>query len=553
MNPGSADLILFNGPVYSFDGGRLQKNQGIAIGDGRVLRIGSAHDVLGSAHSGTRQIDLQGRTVVPGFIDSHIHMSQIGLNLLGPDISTAKSIDDIQAVLAEAASKTPAGQWLVTGIVGESVISHELAEGRYPLAEELDAAAPNHPVCIRSFHVGILNSEAMRALGLSAAIAAPVGGAIGRVDTDAGELDGRFYETAWKTLVEPRLPKPSPEQRTAALALASRRLNAVGITQVCEHGIDWETWRAYEAAETAGRLSVRAFTHLHVGPGSGIEDDLEAIAEVGIVRRRTERRRGVRLAGVKTFIDGGVALGTACFRESYIGANGKATNGLRVMPPAQLDRIVAGCLEHGVQLSHHASGDAAIDQVLDAYERVGSAEAIRKNRFVMVHCQFPDAANMARMVEMGVLAAMQTLFLYNMGQGYLKYHGVRAHHAIPLRSMIEHGCVVGLGTDAPVNQYAPLLAVWHAGTRLCKATGEPIGAAEALSREQAVQAYTARNACFSFDEDRLGSLKVGQAADLAVLARDPFEAPVEQLAAIEVMCTAIAGKPVHGQWDARNP
>lgn len=107
MNPGSADLILFNGPVYSFDGGRLQKNQGIAIGDGRVLRIGSAHDVLGSAHSGTRQIDLQGRTVVPGFIDSHIHMSQIGLNLLGPDISTAKSIDDIQAVLAEAASKTP--------------------------------------------------------------------------------------------------------------------------------------------------------------------------------------------------------------------------------------------------------------------------------------------------------------------------------------------------------------------------------------------------------------------------------------------------------------
>lgn len=552
MNPGSADVILFNGPVYSFDGRLITKNDGIAIGDGRVLRTGSAAEVLALARSGTRLVDLHRQAVIPGFIDSHIHMSQIGLNMLGPDISTARSIGEIQASLADAASKTATDQWIVTGIVGESVISHELVEGRYPLAEELDVAAPDHPVCIRSFHVGILNSRAMRLLGLSASTVAPPGGAIGRAGSSTTDLDGRFYETAWKALVEPRLPRPSFEQRIEALEIASRRLNAVGITQVCEHGIDWETWRAYEAAEKAGRLSVRALTHLHVGPGSGIEDDLEAIAEVGAARRRTADRFWARLAGVKTFIDGGVALGTACFREPYVAADGKLTHGLRVTQPAQLDRIVAGCLEHGIQLTHHASGDAAIDQVLDAYERVGSAEAIRKNRFVLVHCQFPDASNLARMVEMGVLAAMQTLFLYNMGQGYLKYHGARANRAIPLRSMIEHGCIVGLGSDAPVNQYAPLLGLWHAGTRLCKATGEPIGAEEALSREQALQAYTARNACFSFDEQVLGSLKTGQAADLAILARDPFETPAEQLAAIEVLCTAVAGKPVHGRWSAHN-
>lgn len=545
MIPDRADLILFNGPVYSFDG-RFVKNDGIAIDHGLVVRIGSAADVLALAGPRTRTIDLLGRTVVPGFIDSHNHMSHVGLSLLGADISAAKSIDDIKSAIADTVANADAGEWILTGAVGESVISHELAEGRYPYAHELDAVAPDHPVCIRSFHVGILNSRAMRTLGLSSSTVAPAGGAIG---SDAsGKLDGRFYEAAWKNLVQPRLPAPSFEARVDALETACRRLNEVGITQICEHGVDWQTWRAYETAERAGRLSVRSLTHLHVGPGSGIEDDFEAIAEVATVRKNATSSPWARLAGVKTFIDGGVALGTALFRKSYVGVDGKSTRGLQVTPVARLERIVAGCLQHGIQLSHHASGDAAIDQVLDAYESAGSASAIGKNRFILVHCQFPDARNMERIVDMGVLAAMQTLFLYNMGQGYLKYHGARAAQAIPLKTMIGRGCIVGLGSDAPVNQYAPLLGVWHAGTRLCKATGESIGPDEALSREQALAAYTARNAYFSFDEQNVGSLRTGQRADLVMLSRDPLAIEPKQLVKTQILCTAVSGKPVHGQW-----
>lgn len=547
--PQAPEWILHSGRVHA-DEAPGRTTEAIAIGGKRILAIGSDRDLLSLAGPGTRKHDLGGRRVIPGLIDSHNHLSIVGQGSLGCDISGIASIDDLLEAIRAAALTTEPGAWIMTTQVGESVISHELREGRYPYRRELDRAAPNHPVCVRSFHVGILNTKALERLGITRSTPSPKGGEIGRQSQPDGELDGRFYEAAWTTLVERRLPEPSLERRVSAIESAARKLNRLGITQVCEHGIPWKTWEAYGAAQRANRLSVKVSAHLHVGPGSQVEDDGEAIREVGRIRQASSPGDRVRLDGVKVFIDGGVALGTAYFARPYRTAYGEWTNGLQVTPAERLRSIVRLCLENRIQISQHASGDAAIAHVLDAYDAVADSAAIRNGRFILVHCQFPVERDIDRIADRGVLVAAQTLFLYNMGQGYTQYHGERGKSAVPLRTFLDRGCHVGLGSDAPVNQFHPFMGAWHAMNRVCKATGERMDAGQVITESEAFRCYTERNAWFGSREASTGRLVAGAAADLAILESDPDLSSLESALATRVACTIIDGEVVHGSLPA---
>jgi predicted amidohydrolase YtcJ len=544
-SPQAPEWILHSGRVHTaHEPGRTL--EAIAIGGKRILAVGSDRETLSLAGSGTRKHNLGGRCVFPGLIDSHNHLSIVGQGSLGCDIDGIESIDDLLDAIRAAALTNERDAWIMTKQVGESVISHELREGRYPYRWELDRAAPNHPVCVRSFHVGILNTKALERLGITRSTPSPTGGEIGRQSQPDGELDGRFYEAAWTSLIERRLPEPSLERRVSAIESAARKLNRLGITQVCEHGIPWKTWEAYDAAQWANRLSVKVSAHLHVGPGSQVNDDEEAIREVGRIRRDSSSGERATLDGVKVFIDGGVALGTAYFTRPYRTAYGEWTNGLQVTPADRLRNIVRRCLENGVQISQHASGDAAITHVLDAYDAVADATAIRAGRFILVHCQFPVEQDIDRIADRGVLVAAQTLFLYNMGQGYTQYHGERGKSAVPLRKFLDRGCHIGLGSDAPVNQFHPFMGAWHAMNRVCKATGERMDAEQAITRSEALRCYTERNAWFGSREASTGRLVAGAAADLAILDSDPDLSSIETALATRVACTIVDGEVVHG-------
>lgn len=547
-HPRAPTLILHSGRILG-TGDPRGSTEAIAIAGSRVLASGTDREILALACADTRKIALEGRTVIPGLIDSHNHLSIVGQGSLGCDISAITSIDDLLETIRAATLITAPGAWIMTTQVGESVISHELAEGRYPYRWELDRVAPNHPVCVRSFHVGILNTAALERLGITRMTAAPTGGEIGRKSYPDGDLDGRFYEAAWKVLVSSRLPEPDLERRVSAIESAARQLNRLGITQVCEHGIPWKTWEAYNAAQRFNRLSIRVSAHLHIGPGSQVEDDREAIDEVGRIRRAAPRACRLSLDGVKVFIDGGVALGTAYFARAYRTAYGETTHGVEVTPPKRLEDIARRCLDNGIQMSQHASGDAAIRRVLDAYDAVADADSIRNARFILVHCQFPDDDDIERIADRGVLVAAQTLFLYNMGQGYTKYHGERGNFAVPLRKFIDRGCHVGLGSDAPVNQFNPFMGAWHAMNRVCKATGEKMGAEQAITVDEVFRCYTEANAYFGSRETSTGTLSAGTASDLVILDSKPDFSSLNSALATRVRCTMVDGEVVYGSLD----
>lgn len=555
---GSPDVILHTGRVYTAEAPDYGTpavvpgfvSQAIAISGEHVTATGTNRQILALAQNDTRIINLHDRVVIPGLIDSHNHMSVLGQSILGCDISEVESIADLQDVIRAAVLASEPGAWIFTSKVGESVISHELREARYPDRWELDMVAPNNPLCVRSFHVGILNTAALDSLALTRFTQSPAGGEIGRRSYPPGELDGRFYESAWMDLVAPRLPEPSFEERVTAIELAARRLNEVGVTQVCEHGIDWNTWEAYKSAERSHRLPMKVSTHLLIAPGSHIADAGVAITEVGKIRRQISAKKRVTLDGVKVMIDGGVALGTAYFSRPYTTTYGERSNGILVTQPERLRAIVRSCLENDVQLSHHASGDAAIATVLDAYDAVADPEDIRRSRFIIVHCQFPTDESIERIVDRRVLLAMQTLFMYNMGEGYTKYHGIRGEYANPLRRLIDAGCHVGLGSDAPVNQYSPYMGAWHAMTRMCKATGKTMGAGQAITATEAFDCYTRANAYFGFRERSSGTLSAGKSADLAILEDVPDFSSLSTTLATKTLCTILDGDVVHGSLDA---
>lgn len=265
-------------------------------------------------------------------------------------------------------------------------------------------------------------------------------------------------------------------------------------------------------------------------------------------RGRTEAGGDVlRLAGIKTFIDGGVGIGTALFHEPYRGAGGAQSHGVQLQDGDQFEEVVRAAVRHRVQLSQHDSGDAAIDLALDAYERVDADTPLPGRRFVLVHCQFPGEQAMQRIRKLGAVVATQTVFLHSMGAGYVKYLGRRrAEQAMPIRTLLAAGLPVGLGSDAPVNSPDPLLGLWHAEARQERSNGAVMGGAEAIGRAQALRSYTRTNAYLSFDERRNGSLEAGKVADLVVLPGDILTCPLDEVPAIRPEATIVGGKVVAG-------
>ncbi|MBC7340203.1 MAG: amidohydrolase [Firmicutes bacterium] len=524
-----ADLILVGGRVSTLDPDRAAATA-VACAGGRIVAVGSDQEVVPLAGPSTRIIAVAGRRVTPGFIDSHMHLSWLGLGLANIDLTGVRSLAALQELVRERVQGEPAGSW----VLGRGW-DHELL-GVLPARHHLDAVAPGHPVLLTRVcgHVAVANSKALEVAGITRETPDPAGGAIDR--NDRGEPTGVLREEAME-LVRSRIPAPGVEELARALAAGARHTLATGITSV--HSNDGTFGQGIEFVPQAYRRAREMGMRLRVWwdfPG-------EALPEV--------RERGwtsgqgdewFRVGSAKFFADGSLGGGTAALSEPY--ADDPGSRGILTVDPADLARGVALAREAGIQVAVHAIGDRAIELVLDALERSGPWPTAPR----MIHCQVMRADLFPRMKACGVVADLQPRFVSSDKRFAERRLGpARARLSYAWRLFLDHGIPVAFGSDCPVEPIAPMLGVFAAVTR-CDTEGEPPGGwypEHRLTVEEAVRGFTVGAARAVGEEHEKGSLTPGKLADLVVWDPDPFAVGPMVLKDVRPVLVVVGGQVVY--------
>ncbi|MEM1345333.1 MAG: amidohydrolase [Pseudomonadota bacterium] len=507
----TADIVLENGPVWC--GLAEGEQDAVALWQGLVLATGTREAVGALKGPATRVIDLGGRFAMPGLYDAHMHLLPLGLAMDCVDAryEAAPSIAAlVEAIRARAATQAP-GTW----VLARGYDQGRWQEGRHPSVDDLDRAAPEHPVyLVRACgHVGVVNSAAMRLAGLTPETPTPPGGLIERGPD--GRLTGLLAENG-RDAVHAVLPAATHENLVAAIEGAGRACLRLGITSVMDAAVGTQGGRAelaaYRTAERSARLPVRTLQCL-MGGSRGIA--AEAVAEGLVTGTGSDL---LRVGPVKIFTDGSAGGKTAAMSEPYLGV--PETHGVLCLTDEECHAEIAHYHAAGCQMAIHAIGDVAIEQVLSGYEKALAAQPDPTRRHRIEHCGFLSEGQLARMRSHAILPAPQPSFLREFGDLYLQVVGeVRTAPSYPMRAWIEAGLHPSASTDAPVTDLDPL-ANLHAMVTRATRSGRVIGADQVLSREEALHAYTWAAAYGGREEHRKGRLVPGQLADVAVFSHD---------------------------------
>jgi hypothetical protein len=529
--PPAPDTILVNGHVITVDA-TFSIVEALAIADGRFAAVGSTAAIRKMAGPGTAVIDLHGRTVIPGLADGHLHDAGGGP---GVDLSRARSLSDVlAAVRSRIASSRP----------GDIVVSNsdwheaQLREHRLPLRKDLDAVSPAHPVVlVRGGHEYILNSAALTKWNITKDTPQVPGGRITR-DAD-GELNGELIDRA-KSLVQ--LP-PGPKLTIDSLAEQHRKLNAVGLTSIRYPGASIEQYRLLQEMERRKVLTVRSSQLMRVGADDAAKMRA-AVAALNV--KPDEGDEWVRVGGMKLGVDGGFEGGW--MREPYAEPWGErgTFRGVNTMSQAPYTDVVKELNRLGWRVATHAVGDAAIDEVLAAYEAANAERSISGRRWTIEHGFIPQADQFPRMKALDLVISAQD-HLYLAGPSLVSYWGPkRAAWTTPMRAYLDRGFIVAGGTDSAVVPYPPLWAIYHFVTRET-ISGGVLGADQKISRREALQVATINNAYLTFEEHLKGSIEPGKLADLVVLPEDILVCPETHIEQMHVMMTMVGGKVVYGR------
>ncbi len=517
-------------------GGRIWCGRGagtvsaVASFAGRVLATGGDElaTLVGPA---TRVIDLDGRFAAPGLHDAHMHLLPLGLAMGGLDLrpAAAPTLDALMAKVRGEAARRPAGAW----IQGRGYDHFKLDVQRHPTRRELDAAAPDHPVYLTRAcgHLAVCNSLALARAGLTAATPAPPGG---RIEVADGELTGLIAESA-RDVVKAVLPAPSATELVDAIGRAGAHCAAFGITSVMDAAVGMraglEEVAAYHRARREGRLPVR----VDMGLLGGEHGVVERCFELGLVTGSGDDE--LRVGPVKLFTDGSAGGRTAAMRAPYIAGG----HGLLSFTDEALDDLVRDYHGRGYQLALHAIGDAAIEQVLDAYDKALAAVPRSDHRHRIEHCGFVDDQQVRRLVALGVQPVPQPVFMHDFGDLYVALLGRdRAAAAYPMRRWLDAGLTPAASTDCPVSDCDPFVNLHTMRTRRTDG-GSVLGGQEALTAEEALAAYTENSAYVARAEHIKGRLERGRLADLAVFDTDLVEADADAVRTAECELTLKGG------------
>ena len=543
MTSTTPDLILEGGRIWCGLG--TAPVEALAVAGGRVLATGSAAEIGGLRGRGTRRIDLAGRLAVPGLNDAHMHLLPYGLAMAEVDLrpKTAPTLDRLLDALRERAARTPPGDW----VIGRGYDQFELDVKRHPLREELDAACPAHPVYIvrTDGHLAVANSLALERAGIDEATAAPEGGLIERRD---GRLTGLLAETA-RELILAVMPRAAVAELVDAIERGGRDLLRHGITSCMEAAVGmrdgWAEMEAYQEAHRTGRLPVRTYATLM---GDKARSILPEARERGLVTGAGDAM--LRIGGVKIFTDGSVGGRTAAMTRPYLGGAADDRGILCIPDDREVAAMVLDAHRAGYQLAVHAIGDAAIEQVIRAYEAALADTPAPGRRHRIEHCGWLRPDQMDRLVRHHILPAPQPSFIYAFGDLYLTLaEAARVDACYPMRRWMDLGLHPSASTDCPVTEVAPLPNLFTMVTRKTN-RGTVIGPEQRLSLDEALHAYTWCSAYAAREEGAKGRLAQGQLADIAVFDQDLFTLPPE--AWLEARCdlTILDGEVVFDRENA---
>ena len=534
-SPALADGLIDNANGYSFDAkGQLVRFNGLLIDDqGKVAKLLDRNDKRPDRLD--YRLDAKGRTLIPGMIDAHGHVMDLGETALSLNLWATGTLAEAQALLRQYAADRPNPPW----IHGAGWDQERWHLGRFPTAADIDAITPGRPVVLERVdgHALLANSAAMAAAGIGARTKDPQGG---RIERDArGNPTGVFVDAAQK-LIDDAIPPMLPRDRDAALAKAQEILLGYGITATCDMGTTEDDWMVMRRAGDAGRLRVRIISYARGIPA------LLSIAGTGPTPWLYDGR--LRMVGVKLFADGALGSRGAFLKGPYSDAPGQ--RGLQFLDDTKMKNLMSRAAMDGFQVAVHAIGDAANAQVLGAYEELAQTYA-GDRRWRIEHAQIVDPVDLPRFGKNGIVASMQPVHQTSdrlMAEARLGPNRLAGAYA--WKTMLDNKVPLAFGSDYPVESPNPFPALAAAISRQ-DATGQPAGGwqpQQVIPFAEAFRAFTATAAFAGFAEEQIGTLTPGHMADFLILDRDIFTTTAPDIRGTRPLETWIGGKRV---WVAK--
>jgi|GEM_PF-5209518 len=540
----NADLIIANGKIYTvaltieeIKAGKTKFpifDQGaIVVKDSKIITVCDAKDIYPYIGSKTKLVDVRGKTVIPGLIDSYIHAIWTGIGLQNVSLAHCKSLQDMQDALAKKAATVKPGEW-IQGVKWNHLVWDKK---ELPTRYDLDKVCPNNPVyCVRHCsHIAVANSMALELANISKNTPNPKGGVFER---DArGVPTGIIYEAGEMTIIANIIPEPNLEQMIRAIESAGTEFVKYGITSVIDANLPFNQMRAYKEAEKQGRLPFRANMLYYLDKEQGsIEDHLKRVGNLVVNGEFSDDM--VRLSAVKIQLDCVPAIG-----PTYFGKTGKQVPepcGFTTITQEELNTVACRAQENNLQLALHTVGNEAAECGLDAFEEAAKISDVRENRHYLIQNPWPSPENFARMRRMNVGVSIQPTIRHYQDDVSI-HEDNQKNKNISYKKYFDEGIIVGGSSGSPIGNYNPFLSMSVAVNGEC-ASGTVYNAEQRITPTQALIMFTKNSSFFSHDDKVLGSLEAGNYADIVVVDRDFINGPAEDIKNTKVEMTFLGGE-----------
>lgn len=545
----SADLIFHNGKVVTVDKGSTI-SQAVAIQGQRILLAGTDGEVLKLKGPSTRVIDLKGRTVLPGLVDSHVHTLSAGLSEFRAPLPPLDSYAAVQKYIREQAAKTPEGEWIVV----PRTFPTRLKERRMPTRDVLDVTP--HPVMFDASYTVVLNTAGLKRSGITRSTPNPPGGEI--VKDSNGEPNGIIKSAQYLVKGLKENAGFTDAEKLKAVEDMLHRYAAAGLTAVSDRAVVDEDIAIFRKLHDSHRLPVRVVMTWRPGFSDATKDAVERIQKAGFHTGTGDE--WLKFGAFKVTMDGGMTIGTAYqripygeFGEQLYGMTHPDDRGLLFLSPANLEKIFRAARDTGWQLTAHCQGGSAVDNFLDALAKLDRDKPIRPTRSHLMHASFQSPEAIERAAKMGVLADVQMPWLYYDSPALRRVFGPEPmKYFIPLRSYLDAGVdlaggsdlMIGFDKNKAVNPYNPFLLMWMAISRRT-VDGDVFHPEQRVNRMEALKMHTIWAAEMQFAEEQRGSIEKGKLADLVVTDRDYLTVPEDEIRKIEPLYTVVGGKIVY--------
>ena len=526
-----ADYVFYNGEVITVDANNSIVDS-VAIKGNRILAVGEFESLQQFIGEETKQIDLDGRSLLPGFNDAHLHLVYYGVNQLAISCKSPEqtSVETLLNALKEKAKVTPPGRWIRAWGFNENTVT----EQRYPTLEELNAVSTEHPILISRTcgHISILNQTALNLAKIDEHTPDPQGGVIEK-DSN-GKLTGRLIEAASMQIAE--IATYSEDELKEGIKIANEHFLKTGITSVGEAGtFGSESFRTLQLAIQQGLLQIRVYALL--GSLTDSKDFSEKIIASGVVTGTGNE--WFRLGPVKLFTDGSSTGPTIATREGY--TSDPENHGILYYTEEEIYNVLGIAHKLGYQITVHAQGDKAIEMYLNVVERALKEHPRDNHRHRIEHAGISTPDLQDRIKELGMVPIPNPPFHYEFGESYIRNYGERVNYMYPARDFIDKGIIAAAGSDSPVTDYPPLLGIHTAVNRKSK-NGVDVGVEQAVEVLEAIKMYTWNGAYASFEEEIKGSIEPGKLADIIILNGSILKKDKTRIKDLQIDATIVDGK-----------